>query len=147
MVMRELRTEIEIDAAPERVWTVLVDFSRHAEWNPFIRDIEGEPLEGERLSIRIEPPGGKAMRFRPTVLTAVPSQELRWLGRLGFPGIFDGEHIYTLGSLDSGERTRLIHREEFRGLLVPLFWKNLDAGTRRGFEEMNVALKKRVEEG
>ncbi len=84
--MKELRTEIEIDASSERVWTVLSDFSRHAEWNPFIRVIEGEPREGERLSVRIEPPGGKAMRFRPTVLRAVPSEELRWLGRLGVPG-------------------------------------------------------------
>jgi hypothetical protein len=62
------------------------------------------------------------------------------------PGLFDGEHIFTMDPLDAGRRTRLVHREEFRGVLVPLFWGSLDTATRQGFEEMNLALKKRVEE-
>jgi hypothetical protein len=77
--MRELRAEIEIGAPPERVWQVLTDFGAYPEWNPFIRSIEGEPRVGSRLKVRIQPPGARAMTFRPTVRAAKPARELRWL--------------------------------------------------------------------
>ena len=57
--MRELRSEIEIDAPPERVWAVVTDFAAYPEWNPFIRRISGELREGARLEVRIAPPGAR----------------------------------------------------------------------------------------
>jgi hypothetical protein len=42
--------------------------------------------------------------------------------------------------------TRLVHAEEFTGLLVPVLAKTLDKKTRAGFEAMNVAMKERIEE-
>ena len=85
------------------------------------------------------------MTFRPRVLRAVPDQELRWLGRVVLPGIFDGEHFFKIEPLDQGRRTRFIQGERFTGLLVRLL-HNFDRGTREGFEAMNQALKARVEE-
>jgi hypothetical protein len=144
--MRELNTEIDINASAERVWRVLTDFNAYSQWNPFIRRVEGKPEVGSRLSIVIRPPDAQAMKFSPTVLTVEPERELRWLGRLLVRGLFDGEHIFRIEAVDA-DRVRFQHREEFRGLLVPLLWKSLDTGTRRGFHEMNFALKERVETG
>lgn len=96
--MKKLHSEIEIDAPAERVWRLLTDFASYPEWNPFIRSISGQPTPGERLEVRIEPPGGRGMTFRPTVLTAEDNEdnrELRWLGHLLVPGLFDGEHSYN----------------------------------------------------
>jgi hypothetical protein len=62
------------------------------------------------------------------------------------PSIFDGEHFFKIEPLDEGRRTRFIQGDQFTGLLVPLLRKNLDRGTREGFEAMNQALKARVEE-
>ena len=73
-----------------------------------------------------------------------PKNEFRWLGSLIFPGIFDGEHIFQLEQINDS-KTKFIHRENFSGLLVPLFWKSLNTNTRKGFEEMNEALKERIE--
>jgi len=143
--MRELRTEVEIDAPPAAVWAVLADFPRHSEWNPFIRSITGELEVGAPLAVRIQPPGGKAMTFKPKLLRVAPNEELRWLGRVLLPGIFDGEHIFELTAINDGKGTRFTHREELRGILVPLLWKSLDRDTRRGFEEMNLVLKELVE--
>ena len=143
--MREIRTQIEIDAPPSEVWVVLTDFACHAEWNPFIRSITCGLEQGAQLAVSIQPPGRKAMTFKPKLLNVVPNEELRWLGRLLLPGIFDGEHIFELRAIDGGQCTRFVHREEFGGVLVPLLWKGLDTDTRRGFEEMNRALKERVE--
>ena len=84
------------------------------------------------------------MTFRPTVLTADPARELRWLGRLGLPRLFDGEHALQLRPLP-GERTQFVQSEVFRGLLVPVLGRALEK-TPQGFESFNAALKQRVEE-
>jgi hypothetical protein len=143
--MRELRSEIAIAAPAERVWEVLTDFEVYPEWNPFMRSVLGSCETGSRLTVRIEPPGARAMTFKPTILTAEPERELRWLGRLLVPGLFDGEHRLTIEPLNGGG-TRFVQSERFSGLLVGLFAKTL-AATQRGFEQMNVALKTRAEGG
>jgi hypothetical protein len=141
--MRELQTSIAIDATPERVWEILTDFDSYPDWNPFIRSTRGKAEAGAKLENRLEPHGGRAMMFKPTVLVAEPVRELRWLGRLLLPGVFDGEHIFRIEPLERG-RTRFVQAERFSGVLVPLFGKNLER-TRRGFEAMNEALKQRAE--
>ncbi len=84
------------------------------------------------------------MTFRPTVTVFEPGRELRWLGRLGVAGLFDGEHGFRVRAEDVG-RCRFEQFETFRGLLVaPLFFM-AGAATRQGFEAMNRALKARVE--
>jgi hypothetical protein len=85
------------------------------------------------------------MTFRPTVLKAEPNRELRWIGHLLIPGLFDGEHIFTIEPLGAN-RVRFVQREIFSGLLVPLFAKGLDTDTQRGFGEMNQALKAQAEQ-
>jgi hypothetical protein len=142
--VRELRKEIEIDAPPERVWAVVTDFAAYPEWNPFIRRISGELHEGARLEVRIEPPGGRAMTFKPTVRAVEANRELRWLGRLLLPRVFDGEHSLRIERLDGG-RSRFVQSERFSGLLVGLV-KGALAKTEAGFEQMNAALKARVEQ-
>ena len=142
--MKELHSEIEIDAPAERVWRLITDFASYPRWNPFIRTISGEPTTGKRLEVRIEPPGGRGMTFKPKVLKAEPNRELRWLGHLLVPGLFDGEHSFTIQPLEE-DRVRFVQREAFKGLLVPLFARSLQTNTQRGFEEMNRALKERNE--
>jgi len=141
--MRELRREIDIEAPPAAVWAILTDTGSYSEWNPFIPRLAGELREGAKLEVRIAPPGGRAMTFKPTVLAAKPERELRWLGRLLLPGIFDGEHILHIEPLDQN-RTRFTQAERFSGLLVGLFRSTLDK-TELGFEQMNAALKARAE--
>ena len=142
--MKELRSEIEIEASAERVWRVLTDFDAYPEWNPFIRRVSGRPEVEERLVVRMRPSGTRGMTFRPTVMKVVPNRELRWLGHLLVPGIFDGQHIFEIEELERA-RVRFVQREVFKGLLVPLLARNLDRDTQRGFEEMNRALRERAE--
>ena len=141
--MHEIKTEIEIDAPPEVVWDVLTDLEQYPRWNPFITSAIGQPVLGERLTNRIEPPGGKAMTFKPTVTAVDSGQHLEWLGRLGLPGVFDGRHRFELHAANGA--TRLVHGEVFKGVLVPFMRKSLDGQTRAGFEAMNTALKERAE--
>ena len=138
-----LETSIDIDAAPEAVWAVLSDLPSYPSWNPFIREASGTLAAGERLDLTMQPEGGRAMRFRPTVLEAQPGRELRWLGRLVAPGVFDGEHRFAIEPTAGG--SRLVQEERFTGLLVPLLAKGLRKRTLPAFEQMNEAVKERVE--
>lgn len=142
--MRELYTEIEIEAPPSTVWKVLMEFEAYSEWNPFIPQLLGKAVDGAKLEVKIHPPGGSATVFRPTVQSVKEEGEFRWLGHLLIPGLFDGLHIFELHK-NGNETTRFVQREEFRGVLVPLFWRMLDTKTRQGFIAMNEALKQRVE--
>ncbi len=141
--MRELVSEVEIGSPAERVWDVLTDFDAYPEWNPFIRRASGELREGARLEVVIKPPGRRATTFRPIIVKLEPGRELRWLGRLLLPKLFDGEHIHRLEPLGEG-RTRYVQRERFSGAFVGVFNRQLD-DTLRGFEAMNEALKARAE--
>lgn len=140
----ELRSEIEINASPQRVWGLLMDFASFPDWNPFIRRLEGEAREGAKLEVRLEPPGGRGMTFRPAVKRVEANRELRWLGHVGMPGLFDGEHVFSLEPVEGG-KVRFVQRERFTGVLVPLILLMVRGSTLRGFEAMNQALKERAE--
>ena len=143
--MKELRSEIEIQASAERVWQLLTDFASFPQWNPFMRRASGEATPGAQLEVHLQPSGARGMTFKPTVLKAEPGRELRWLGHLLIPGLFDGEHILIIEPLEA-KRVRFVQREIFTGVLVPFFAHGLDTDTQRGFEEMNHALKARAEQ-
>ena len=140
--MRRIATAVDIDAPAAAIWRVLTDFPAYPEWNPFIRRITGEAKVGARVEVTVQPVNRKPMTFRPTVRAATPERELRWLGRVLLPGIFDGEHAFIIEP--QSNRCRLRHEETFSGLLVPAFGAML-GDTARSFTEANAALKRRVE--
>ena len=142
--MRSLRTEIEINASPERVWNILMDFEKYGEWNPFIQSIEGDAQKGGKLKAVLHQPDSKPMTIKPNCLVAEQGKEFRWLGHMGIPGIFDGEHIFQIEDLGEN-KVKFIQSENFKGILVGALWKMLDTKTRKGFEMMNEGLKRRAE--
>ncbi|MCP4308077.1 MAG: SRPBCC domain-containing protein [bacterium] len=141
--MRNLTTEITIDAPASVVWEILTNLGKYEVWNPFIISSEGDVTEGSHLRNTMRPPGGKPTRFKPTVTAVESGKYFEWLGHLGVRGLLDGRHQFKLEAV--GERTRFIQSEEFTGILVPLFAKMLDSKTKAGFEAMNQAIKERAE--
>lgn len=143
--MRHLHTDIRIAASKECVWDILTDFDAYPRWNPFIRSIEGELEPGRRLRVRLKLPGAGVSTVRPRLTTVKPASELRWLGSMGMPGIFDADHRFLIER--AGEHAVLFQQEEHvSGAAVPLLWKGLDRHARRGFEQMNSALKQLAEQ-
>lgn len=141
---KEIKTEILITATPERVWAILTNFDNYPNWNPFIKSIKGDVKVGNKITVRIEPPKAKGMTFKPNILTFETNKEFKWLGRLLFAGLFDGEHKFELIDNENGTTT-FIQSEKFKGILVPLFKKQLDNNTKKGFEAMNLKLKELAE--
>lgn len=143
--MKSIYSDIEINASPSEIWNILLDVKKYPEWNPFIKSVNGQFIEGEKIAVTLHQPDSKPMKFKPRCLKVDPGKELRWLGHLFIPGLFDGEHIFELKSLENGN-TKFIQRENFKGLLVPLLWKDFNTKTRKGFELMNEKLKELAEQ-
>lgn len=141
---KEIKTQIIIQATPQRVWEVLTQFEQYAGWNPFIKSIQGKVQTGEKIIVRLEPPGAKGMTFKPKVLAFERNKEFKWIGHLFFPGLFDGEHRFEL--IDNGNgTTTFIQAEKFKGILVRMLSKMLDGSTLNGFKAMNEQLKLEAE--
>ncbi len=120
----------------------MTDLARYNTWNPFITNAAGTVAVGERLDLTIQPPGGRAMVFRPWVTAVDEHRYLEWLGRLAMPGIFDGRHSFKLTPM-GGRRTLVQQSETFTGALVP-FTGHLLARTTAGFVAMNEALARQT---
>jgi hypothetical protein len=141
--MKSIETVSEIAAPATTVWAELTAVSAYATWNPFITMFVGEVRVGTQVQVRICPPGGRPMTFRPTITEVEEGARLAWFGKLLMPGVFDGRHSFHVEAIGR-DRTRLTQAEDFSGLLVPFTGKTLEK-TRRGFEAMNEALRLRAE--
>lgn len=139
----ELRTEIEIDAEPARVWDVLTDFGAYHEWNPFMTSVEGSLAVGSKLHLTLCPPESEELRLTPALLVCDAPRELRWRAKRWVPGLLDGEHFFRCVAMDAS-RTRFVHGENIEGLLLKFATERVKQ-LARGFVYMNEALKRRVE--
>ncbi len=139
MAKKEIKTAIKISATPEMIWKVLTDFEQYPDWNKFLSSVEGNFKVGNQVKIIA---GG--MKFKPKVLVFEEKKEIRWLGKLLVSGLFDGEHIFRI--IDHRDGTCTFQQEEnFSGILVGLFAKQLDEDTKNGFIQMNEKLKELCE--
>lgn len=142
--MPSIKCFIDIGATPEQVWRVLADFPAYPRWNPFMREVQGQARENERVRVHLRLPGGRAWTFRARVTRAIPAAELRWRGGLWVRGVFDGEHTFII--VPHGVTgVRFIQRERFTGLLARVLVPLIRKRTLRGFEIMNLALKRKLE--
>jgi hypothetical protein len=144
IMAKELRTEIQIKAIPDKIWAILTNFDNYPKWNPFIKSISGNVAVGNTIVARIEPPNGSGMTFKPKVLVFEKNKKFTWLGHFLFKGLFDGEHRFELIDNQNGTIT-FIQSEKFGGILVPLFSKMIDVNTKAGFQLMNEKLKELAE--
>ncbi len=141
--MKNIRTELIIDAPIAIVWNILMNFDNYPNWNPFIH-ITGNAEVGHHLENTIFLEGQKPQTFKPKVLEIQQNKTLRWEGNLLIKGLFDGMHYFQLDAINQNQ-TRLVHGEEFKGILVGLILKMIGTSTEEGFNKMNNALKEQCE--
>ena len=143
--MKEIYSEIQIKGSPALIWKVFTECEKYPEWNPFIKSLDGNIKKGKFIEVFIQPPDMKGMTFKSKIISYDEYKELSWKGSFIIPGLFDGTHTFKLESVDD-EHTNFIQKEEFKGLFLPFFKRDMHEKTEKGFELMNEALKKLVEE-
>ena len=140
-----LQASIEIQATPQQVWAVLTDTAAYPAWNPFIVSCTGPVRVGATLTNVMHDATGNTT-FTPTVEVVSPGRELRWIGRVGPGGIFDGEHTFTITQVRPGV-VLFTQREDFTGVAVPFYEHWLHTDTLPMFGAMNAALAHQVTGG
>lgn len=142
--MRELRTEIDISAPSSKVWEILTNIEDWQEWNPIVNNASGKVSLGEKLDLTFccEDKEG-SQRFKPIVTDVKESKTFSWRGKMMADFLFSADRIFELEETESG--TRLIHKEEFNGVLVPMFWSKLTQDALPMLDSMNAALKGKAE--
>ncbi len=137
---RSVRAEIDIAAAPERVWQILIDTSHYHEWQPTMIALEGVVRRGETLKLVVKTAVGERI-FYPTLLVVEPNRALAWRVRGAFPGLLHARHDFHIAAKGDGG-AHFVQRERLFGWQA----RNLDTdAVRRNFELMNTALKDRAE--
>ena len=141
--MLENRNEIMIKAPVEKVWQILTDLEKYAEWNPLLYKVNGKLEVGETV-IAYAKTASKDMKFICTVTRVEPLREFAWRFPVIHPILFRGEHIFRLEPVDDSE-VRFIDREWFKGLLLPMQAKDLRSNGLAAMIDMGKALKNRAE--
>jgi hypothetical protein len=114
------------------VWSVLTDFPRYAEWNPFTFGVECDGIIGHPVKLRVNLGGRRiTMNERLTRYEEghLVAWGLRWLG--GFT--LHCDRVQALTSIDP-QTTSYISYEAFDGLLAGYVYRFHSRPVQAGFD-------------
>ncbi|MEL6536260.1 MAG: SRPBCC family protein [Bacteroidota bacterium] len=136
---RSVHTEIEISASPDRIWSVLTDYSTAAQWNKVLLPVEGDLQVGNRIRYEFyQEENGEPSLITARVKQLVPNELINQTG--GIPGVLTFDHQYVI-SYDNRGVTTVIIQETYRGVMVP-FWN--PKPVERAYARLLSLLKARV---
>ena len=143
--LQEIKTEIEISAPPEKVWSIVSDINKWQEWSPIINESQGVAAVGSELTITMmgKEEGEDGPKYSPVITELEGPKYLRWQAHMLAEFIFTNYKIIELKETSSG--TLLTHKELFRGLLAPIFCGQMEEGVPPMLNSMNQALKELAE--
>ena len=121
--MNQIEAFEEIDAPPDVVWDVLLEYDGYPALNPFARAVGGTLPGDASRRLPTEPPDRRETETEsgPATVRVEPGRRLVWRDRLVVPFAFDGYREVRLEPIEDGQ-TLLLHRETDRGALVPLLF-------------------------
>ena len=109
-----------------------------------VNQASGSATMGSKLNITMCGADAKdAMTYQPTLLEVNPPRSLRWSATMMSGMMFTNDRIFELSEKNGG--TVLVNKEEFSGLMVPLFWGKMNLFVVPMLEKMNKALKDKLE--
>jgi len=140
--MRDFTISVDIEATPERVWEVMSDCARWAEWTPSVTSVQ---LFDEALAV-----GGRALIRQPglppakfTVTALEPGRSFSWT--TGTRAIMFAQAHHVIEPTPLGARVTL--RLRFDGLLGGVMGKKMADLNNRYLAMEAAGLKRFSEEG
>ena len=143
--MREVRTEIVINATKEEIFKVLIDTDNWASWNPIVKDVKGTTKLGSQLTVSMagKNPESKGPVYKAKVVQFEENKKIVWHAKMLFSFLFSNEKILELET--TGGKTKFIQIETFSGIMVNAMWDKMKDGVPIMLNMMNEALKENCE--
>jgi hypothetical protein len=142
--MPTYQSSFEVHASADRVWSVLADLDRYAEWNPQIPRASGDLKPGSQIDLQLALPGRPPMDLSATLEDVRPTSLLTWRGHVLAPWFFEGYRRFEISPAAEG-RVQVVHIEAVRGLFAPLFSVLMGGPVRKSQAALNEALRLRAE--
>ena len=142
--MPQFDSQIDIDASTTRVWEVLTDFGRYAEWNPLFLSAERSIANGSRVRLALKPPFGRGVALRGKIVRVEAERKLALRCGTLVPGLYQCESSFRIESADG--KVRLHHHETYGGVLMAIVAGAQGAKMREGCFALNLAIKRRAED-
>ncbi len=141
----EIHTEIDIQAPIEIVWALLIDINKWAQWSPIINDSKGFANHGSMVTITMvgKESGVDGPTYQPTIIVFEPPTHLRWSADMMASFVMKNDKVIILEKITTG--TRVIHKEVFTGMMVPIFGSTFEHNVPPMLDLMNQALKEKAE--
>ena len=138
--MKEIRTEIDINAPADKVWQALMDFDDWSNWNPIVNAASGNASTGSKLDITMKGNGDKdGPKYQPTITQLDDNKHFRWRTKMLGGVLMTNDKVFELESTPTG--THLVHKELFSGIMPGLMWGKLNNFVPGMLNSMNSALK------
>jgi hypothetical protein len=142
--MTSLYVEIEINAAKNRVWDVLIAKDKWMYWNTFLFDTDpSRPfLPGRKVFLSLQRiPEEEETQFQATVKLLQPEACLKLISSI--PGL-QTEYLFELQEIGL-RRTKYVHQIAFSGILKGLFLPFIREDEQKGMKRMARELKRYLE--
>ncbi len=135
--------EIEIDASPEEIWSVLFDYDGLEEWSNGFLGTDKPMKLGEVSTAYFRNPLTKGkMGFTHEVIVYEPNRAFGWSGEIG-----TGRHDHHVYEIIAGENGKSLFRQTdgLYGKPSSVFSRMMEHGIHSSYDSFNKALKARVE--
>lgn len=139
--MQTVKTEIEIQAPPEKVWGIITDIGNWKEWSPTINASQGEAVVGSTVTITMmgKEAGKDGPEYSPKIIAMDEAKYFHWRAHMIAGFVFTNDKIIELERTDTG--TKVTHKETFKGLMAALMKGQMEKGVPPMLNAMNNALK------
>lgn len=139
-----VHTEVTIDAPPEKVWAVLTDFEKLAEWSPGMVAFEGEFRQDGPAKVTFKIGIGQhTQNFDHPLVHFEEGRMFGWSAPLPMMHMHDN-HKYIVEPREDG-KTQFIQSDQFVGSGAHYIGGMFARQTMQNYVEFNRALKARVE--
>lgn len=140
---RKVYTEIIIDASPEQVWSVLMDFSSYSEWAVFFKGLTGEIKDQGKViaTFQKNEEKDKTQEVNHTIFYE-EGKRFGWSEK-ALMGIKDNHQFIVEGTKEG--KTRFIQSDELRKGATWLMGGYLSKLLGKKYPEFNRSLKVEVE--
>jgi uncharacterized protein YndB with AHSA1/START domain len=141
----KVATEILIQAPPEKIWSVIIDFPAYPEWNRFLKAVRGQPAPDSQIEVDVHYYGKNVEKKTGIVTGFNPPKYFSWVWKHSWGAWFlSSEHVLRLKEKEGG-RAIFFQEIYLTGLGLKFRRRDMEHMAKLSMGKLNDDLKFRIE--